>query len=70
MPGLVGPDSFPIRDVKMRPQKVGRIHNPKGYPDMGGLNAPGKWPSADNPFGVERATSVRAAHSTTRRNDD
>ncbi len=42
-PGVTAPDRFPIRDPKTRPQKVGRIVNPVGYPEMGGLDGPGKW---------------------------
>ena len=69
MAGLVQPGSFPIRDVKSRPQKNGRILNPVGYPEMGGLTGPGKWPNGSNPFAIERPTSVRAASKASRDTD-
>ena len=70
MPGLVGPTKYPIRDPKDPKQSNGRILNPVRYTTLGGLDGPGKWPKADGVPGVERATNVKGAKSTTGRNAD
>lgn len=70
MPGIVQPESFPIRDPRDKKLNVGRIANPPRMADMGGLDDQGKWEkrhstgtqeSAKYAFPVDRATSVRAA---------
>jgi hypothetical protein len=61
----MGPERFPIRDVKDGGQINGRIVNPVGYPDMGGFTGPGKWAEGKNDMRVEKPTSVRAAKRTT-----
>jgi len=71
MPGLLGPEKFPIRDVKDGAQVNGRIINPVGYPDMGGFTGPGKWPNGKaDMLRVEKPTSQRAAKRTTGTNED
>ena len=70
MPGIVSPEQFPIRDPRDKKMNVGRIANPPRMADMGGLDEQGKWhkdhstgkqDEQTNRFGVERATSVKAA---------
>ena len=58
--GIVAPDRFPVRDPKTRPQRVGRIVNPVGYAEVGGLDGPGKWPKG-NEMKVEAPTRVKGA---------
>ena len=60
-PGIVGPGSYPIRDPKTRPERVGRIFNTAGKYDMGRV----KW-AGQTPFAVERATRVNATQRTSR----
>lgn len=64
MPGLVGPERYPIRDPE-NPQRVnGRNVNPVAYPEMGGFTSSSKWYAGDSEkkytFSVEKPTSVRA----------
>ena len=69
-PGIVGPESFPIRDPRDRKMNVGRVANPPRMCDMGGLSFQNQWhkdyptgaqSEQSNQFGVDRATSVKAA---------
>ena len=66
MPGIVRPEKFPIRDPKSRPQKVGRIVNPIGFPEMGGLDGPGKW-GKGNTMAVEKPTGVKGMKPATKK---
>lgn len=76
MPGLVGPQNFPIRDPEDQNQQNGRNINPVRYPEMGGLDSPAKWtrPGGKSDqsiaLNLERATNVRAAKPTTGKNVD
>lgn len=71
MPGIVGPERFPIRDPKTGEQVNGRNVNPVGYPDMGGLTSASKWTeTARERMRLEKPTSVRAAKSTKGTNAD
>lgn len=80
--GLLGPDSFPIRDPRSPKQINGRIINPPRYAEFGGLDGPGKWPKANDAprrrtdsdftnaaFAVKKPTGLKASHATTNRND-
>ncbi len=73
MPGLVGPEKFPIRNPEDNSQVNGRNVNPVRYPEMGGLDGPGAWLRGDrskkNTMRVERATDVRAARQADKSND-
>lgn len=62
-PGVVGPSGFPIRDVKKRPQSVGRIWNNAGKWEIGATPATLPGPGA---FKVERPTNVKSTKSTSR----
>lgn len=42
-PGVMGPESFPIRKPTEASLNHGRMMNPPRYVEMGGLDAPGKW---------------------------
>jgi hypothetical protein len=42
-PGVMGPESFPIRDPRSKSLNNGRMLNPARFMEMGGLDAPGKW---------------------------
>jgi len=74
MPGLMGPERYPIRDPKDSGQINGRCVNPVRYPEMGGLDSPGAWFGGDkgktNNMRLEKPTSVRAAKSTANTSDD
>lgn len=74
MPGLMGPERFPVRQPEDPSQVNGRNVNPVRYPEMGGLTGASKWRGGDdskkNMFPVERATDVRAAKRTTNKSDD
>jgi hypothetical protein len=74
MPGLVGPDSYPIRKPEQEDRIIGRNVNPVRYPEMGGFDGASAWMRGDtsktNPFSVEKPTNVRAARSTTGKNED
>lgn len=67
MAGVVGPDSFPVRDPRSGAQKSGRVLNPVRYSEMGGLDGPGKWPKG-NEMRVEKPTGQKSTHATTRKN--
>jgi len=69
MPGIVGPDSYPINDPQKPKNVNGRIVNMVPYPEIGGLDGPGKVGKA-NEMRVEKPTNVKAAHPTTRKNED
>ena len=73
MPGLVGPDRFPIRQPDSPERVNGRNVNPVRYPEMGGLSGASKWYGGDdskkNSFAVEKPTSVRAAHQASKSDD-
>lgn len=73
MPGLVGPDRFPIRRPEDSAQNNGRNVNPVRYPEMGGMTGPSKWFGGDdskkNSMAVERATNVRAAKQASKSDD-
>ena len=69
-PGIIGPESYPIRDPRDRKMNVGRVANPPRMCDMGGLSFQNQWhkdyptgaqSEQTNQFGVDRATSVKAA---------
>jgi len=76
-PGIVGPDSYPVRDPRDPKQTVGRLVNFPRYTLFGGFDGAGRWnktvgsnqASGDNMFALEKggATGVRAAHSTAER---
>jgi hypothetical protein len=77
-PGIVGPDSFPIRHPTNPNQQVGRMVNPPRFLEIGGLDGPSKWhkdyntSSQDeqmNRMTLERGgpTGVKAAHDTSER---
>lgn len=72
MPGLVGPDRFPIRRPDDTAQMNGRNVNPVRVPEMGGQTA-SRWTGGDdskkNNMSVERATSVRAARQASKTDD-
>ena len=74
MPGLVGPERFPIRQPDSEDRVVGRMVNPVRYPEIGGFAGPSRWYGGDdskkNSFAVEKPTSVRAARKTTGTNED
>src|SRR3990167_3300282 len=69
MPGIVGPDSYPINDPQKPKNVNGRIVNMVPYPEIGGLDVPGKIGKA-NEMRVEKPTNVKAARPTTRKNED
>lgn len=69
MPGLMAPNSYPIRDPKDPNQVVGRIVNPVRYQEIGGLTGPGKL-AKGNSMTVQKPTSVRAAHMSTNKNPE
>lgn len=55
--GLVGPQSFPVRNPKDKNQRQGRILNGPRYMELGNLSGPGKWPRG-NEMRVESPTNV------------
>lgn len=61
--GPVQPNNYPIRNPKTRPQVVGRVVNPRGYPNIGGMTSSARWPGENN-MRVERATGVSGAHKS------
>lgn len=66
--GIVAPDHFPVRQPTDANQVNGRIVNSVRYMELGGLSSASKYPRG-NAMRVERATSVRAAHGSTNKND-
>ena len=58
-PGIVGPGSYPIRDLKSRPERVGRVRNPAGKFEIGKMR---NVRSSD--FEVEKPTRVNATVRT------
>lgn len=79
-PGLVSPDSFPVRDPRDKSQQNGRIVNPPRYYECGGLSGPQVWFRDPSPEGftqspqenrmrVEKPTSVKSVHKSSREND-
>ena len=69
MPGIVAPKDFPIRDPRNPKQEVGRIVNPVGYMEVGGLDGPGKWGKGTT-MKVEKPTSVQGAKTVHNSSDD
>jgi hypothetical protein len=80
MPGIVGPESYPIRKPTDPKQTNGRVVNPVRFMEMGGLDAAGKWAghistsmsSKKNDMNLEAGgpTGVRPAADTTGTNVD
>ena len=68
-PGIVAPNSFPIRDPKDKALKNGRVANSPRYMEMGGLSGPNKWPK-DSEFKVDAPTRVSSSHSVAERSAD
>jgi hypothetical protein len=79
-PGLVSPDSFPIRDPRDKAMLNGLIANPPRYAELGGASGPGIWNKesgnhgwAQSPQGniarVEKPTSMKSSHKSAREND-
>ena len=77
-PGVVGPNSYPIRHPTEKKQEHGRMINPPRYNDLGGLDGPDKWhrdyltgsqSPQKNDITLERGgpTGVKVAHSTKER---
>lgn len=69
MAGIMAPNNYPVRNPKTRPQMVGRIVNPVGFPDMGGLTSASRWPNG-NRMRVERPTGVRGAHKSSSKDQE
>lgn len=65
-PGIMAPDSYPIRKPTNPDQVNGRVVNPVRYQVMGGLTGMSKWEDG-NTMRVEKPTKVRAAHNATER---
>lgn len=61
MPGILAPNSYPIRKATDASQRNGPIFNMPRYSEMGGLTGPGKW-TRKSAFPVERATSKKTGH--------
>jgi hypothetical protein len=79
-PGLVSPDSYPVRDPRDKNQVNGRIANPPRYYEVGGLYSASVWHKEvngsvfaqspqTNAMRVEKPTSVKSAHKSSREND-
>jgi hypothetical protein len=79
-PGLVSPDSYPIRQPTDKSQISGRICNPPRYYEVGGLSSAAVWhrevngsvfaqSPQTNQFRVEKPTSVKSAHKSSRESD-
>ena len=77
-PGVVGPDSYPIRHPTNKSQTNGRMVNPPRFAEFGGLDGPSKWAKdyntsrqsdVENRMTLERGgpTGVKAAHDTSER---
>lgn len=62
--GLFAPESYPFRDPRNPKQMVGRVVNPVGYMELGGLTGPGQWGKGDALMKVDRATSTGKIKST------
>lgn len=78
--GVVSPDRFPTRDPMDKSQKLGRMLNPPRYYEMGGAYTPAIWFRSPRPEGfqqsgpdniarVEKPTSVKSAHTSSREDD-
>lgn len=78
MPGLVAPDSFPIRKPTDPNLKNGRNVNPPRYMEIGGGRSSAIWgkvtgqpqSSEGNIARVESPTRTKVAHSAKNRSDD
>ena len=79
MPGVVAPDSYPIRDPRDTKLSTGKIANPPRMIEMGGLDAQKKWDAdhntssqdaQQNRFGVEKPTRSKMVHSAEETDDD
>lgn len=79
-PGLVSPDSYPIRQPTDKNQVNGRIVNPPRFYEMGGLYSPSCWHKEvngavfaqspqTNTMRVEKPTSTKSAHKSARESD-
>lgn len=79
-PGLVSPDSFPIRQPTDKSQMNGKMVNPPRYIEIGGISGSQVWFKPNRPEGfqqspqsnvarVEKPTSVKSAHRSSREND-
>lgn len=47
-PGIVGPESFPIRDPRDKSLSNGRILNPPRFVEFGGFDKASKWSGKKN----------------------
>lgn len=78
MPGIVAPDSFPIRKPTDPSLVNGRNVNPPRYMEIGGLKGSGVWrretgdrqSAQGNIAAVKAPTNVKAGHSAKNRSDD
>jgi hypothetical protein len=79
-PGLVSPDSFPFRDPRDASLTNGKTANPPRYYEIGGAYRPGIWfmeagnktyaqSERKNIARVEKPTSVKSTHKSSREND-
>lgn len=70
-PGVVGPNTYPIRHPTDPKKNNGRIDNPPRYmEDMGGMTGAAKWEATGkhaNGYRVEKPTNVKVAHDTSER---
>lgn len=78
MPGIVAPDSYPIRKPTDPNRKNGRNLNPPRFMGMGGAANAGIWNketgmaglSHGNVAAVQSPTRVKSSHSAKNRSDD
>jgi len=79
-PGLMSPDNFPVRDPRDASMNNGRVVNPPRYYEAGGAYRPGIWfmeggnktyaqMEQKNVARVEKATSTKSVHKSSREND-
>lgn len=79
MPGLMAPDSFPIRKPTDASMTNGKNANPPRYMEVGGMKGPGVWnkdtgdpqsPSANIAKVKAPVRGGKSGHSSTGRDDD
>lgn len=79
-PGLLSPDNFPIRQPTEKKMSHGKVANPPRYDEAGGMYGSHVWfmearPNAfaqspqSNIARVEKATSEKSGHKSSREND-
>ena len=79
-PGVVSPDSFPVRDPRDKSMTNGRVVNPPRFYEAGGASSQAIWfkeggnhaeaqMEQKNVAKVEKPTSVKVAHKSSHEND-